>query len=145
METDGLTIMTKLFPLINATALITLIGLILRHRIANRKTDLEARKVGIEEDEFDRKGWRELIETLTAQVERANAQINSLTGQVTALQTENGQLRSEVRELHTLVEGARRQNLQEGSSAAAAVLAAIPPENIPPATRDALRRVRGDT
>lgn len=130
MEADGLTIMTKLFPLINATALITLIGLILRHRIATRKTDLEARKVGIEEDDFDRKGWRELIEELSKQV--------------ADLRAENGQLRDEVRQLHTIMEGMRRQNLQEGSSAAKAVLASLPPENIPPATRAALRRVRGD-
>lgn len=131
METDGLAIMTKLFPLINATALITLIGLILRHRVVNRKID-------IEEGDFDRRGWKELIGTLTEQVDR-------LSKQVADLQTENGQLRTEVRDLHGVLEGIRRQNLQEGSSAAAAVLAAIPPENIPPATRDALRRVRGDT
>lgn len=130
MEADGLTIMTKLFPLINATALITLIGLILRHRVVNRKID-------IEEGDFDRKGWKELIGTLTEQVER-------LSKQVTDLQTENSQLRSEVRDLHGALEGIRRQNLQEGSSAANAILSAIPPENIPPATRDALRRVRGD-
>lgn len=131
METDGLAIMTKLFPLINATALITLIGLILRHRVVNRKIDIEA-------GDFDRKGWKELIGTLTEQVDR-------LSKQVADLQTENGQLRTEVRDLHSVLEGIRRQNLQEGSSAAAAVLAAIPQENIPPATRDALRRVRGDT
>lgn len=130
MDGEGLTIMTKLFPLINATALITLIGLILRHRIAARKTDIEARKVGIEEDDFDRKGWRELIEELSKQV--------------ADLRAENGQLRDEVRQLHTIMEGMRRQNLQEGSSAARAVLAALPQENIPPATREALRRVRGD-
>lgn len=130
MESDGLTIMTKLFPLINATALITLIGLILRHRVVNRKID-------IEEGDFDRKGWKELIGTLTEQVER-------LSKQVTDLQTENGQLRAEVRDLHGALEGIRRQNLQEGSSAANAILSAIPQDSIPPATRDALRRVRGD-
>jgi len=130
VETDGLAIMTRMFPLINATALITLIGLILRHRIATRKTD-------IEEGEFDRKGWKELIDTLTSQVER-------LSRQVSDLQTENGQLRSEVRELHSTMEGMRRQNLQEGSSAAAALMNALPEAAVPPATRAALKRMRGD-
>ena len=137
MEAESLSVLYKLFPILNAGALITLIGLILRHRIATRKTDIEARKVDIEQDDFDRKGWKELIGTLTEQVERLSRQVGDL-------QTENGQLRSEVRELHSTLEGMRRQNLQEGSSAAKAVLAALPPENIPPATRDALRRVRGD-
>jgi peptidoglycan hydrolase CwlO-like protein len=130
VDGEGLDILTKLFPLINATALITLIGIALKYRLAARKADLE-------EGEFDRKGWRELIETL-------NAQVSQLSRQVSDLTNENSQLRTEVRELHGALEGIRRQNLQEGSSAANAILSAIPPENIPPATRDALRRVRGD-
>lgn len=68
----------------------------------------------------------------------------ALREEVVQLRTENAQLRAEVRELHNAMDGMRRQNLQEGASAAGAILAALPEAAIPPATAAALRRVRGE-
>src|ERR1051326_4671996 len=120
--------LAKFSPL-NTSLLVVAIGLL----GALLKFQLQSRKLKIEEDDADRKGWGSLIETLTDQVKR-------LTDEVSQLQAENRHLREEVRSLHGTIDGMRRENLQAGNSAARAVVESLPEGSVPPATMAALER-----
>lgn len=70
-------------------------------------------------------------------------EMTALRAEISGLREENAGLRAEVRQLHGIIDGMRRQNLQAGNSAARAVAEALPEEIIPPATRAALERIKG--
>lgn len=92
---------------------------------------LETRKLKMLEKKEDRQGFGELIEVLTEQVK-------ALTNQVSSLSAENGQLRNEVRSLHSILDGMRRSTLQESMSAQRAVVSAIGEDRLTPNLREAL-------
>lgn len=131
MVAEGVDTVSKIAPLnsLLITVAIGMLGLILRFQLASRKLRME-------EDIGDRKGWGELIQTLTDQVKR-------LTDEVGTLQKENHQLREEIRSLHGTIDGMRRENLQAGNSAARAVAESLPEGAVPPATMAALERMKG--
>lgn len=109
---------------------IGMLGLLLRYQIA-------ARKLRLEEEVGDRAGWREVIDALREQV-------TQLSTQVTELQGENTALRKEIRELHGVIDGMRRDNLQKGNSAALAVANALPEGSVPPSTLASIKRIAGE-
>jgi predicted RNase H-like nuclease (RuvC/YqgF family) len=78
------------------------------------------RKLQLDEETHDVESWGKLIKTLTEQVER-------LSGQVTELQTENGLLRGEIRQLHNVIDGMRRSGLADALSNQVVVARALNP------------------
>lgn len=65
---------------------------------------IESRRLKMEEEQRDRDSWAKLIETL-------NEQVSVLSGQVADLRKENDALRTEIRELHTVIDNLRvREN-----------------------------------
>lgn len=76
--------------LINGGFLVAVVGMLLKYRLDNRKVTVE-----------DNKGLRaEFI-----------AEMHALRDDVKALRTENDGLRKEVRDLHFVIDGMRKQNL----------------------------------
>jgi predicted RNase H-like nuclease (RuvC/YqgF family) len=121
---DSYALLVKSLPVLNAGALTALIAMVLRHRILSRKVAIDEesnrRKLQLDEETHDVESWGKLIKTLTEQVER-------LSGQVTELQTENGLLRGEIRQLHNVIDGMRRSGLADALSNQVVVARALNP------------------
>lgn len=70
-------------------------------------------------------------------------EMQALRNEIKDLREENHGLRKEVRQLHGIIDGMRRENLQVGNSAARAVVESLPREIVPEKTREALDRIQG--
>jgi predicted RNase H-like nuclease (RuvC/YqgF family) len=70
-------------------------------------------------------------------------ELRELREEVRALREENRGLRNEIKALHGVIDGMRRENLQSGLSTQRAVVESLPRDLVPPATLDALDRIRG--
>lgn len=100
---------------ISTASLVTITGFAARLYVQNRKLRMQ-------EKVEDRQGFGVLIEALSKEV--------------SALRKENGMLRYEVRELHGLIDGMSRGDLQVRTSAQVLEM-----RSIPPATAAALDRI----
>lgn len=101
--------------------MITLLLFAMKNQIANRKMTIQVN--GEVRSEF--------IEEMQA-----------LRLEVKGLRDENVSLRGEVRELHGVIDGMRREALQAGISTQRAVAQSLPPGFVPPATQEALNRMK---
>jgi len=90
---------------------------------------IETAKIRAQTKKDDRQGYGGLIEALSKEV--------------AALREENAALRGEVRQLHGLIDGIRRGDLQARTSAQVIELHALPAASIPPATAASLERMEG--
>ncbi len=70
-------------------------------------------------------------------------EMKELRGEIKGLRDENAALRSEVRNLHGIIDGMRRESLQVGLSTQRAVVSSLPPDMVPEKTREALERIEG--
>lgn len=68
-------------------------------------------------------------------------QIDGLRIEIRDLREENGALRAEVRTLHGVIDGMRREALQVGISTQRAVVDSLPRDFLPESTRAALDRI----
>jgi uncharacterized protein YlxW (UPF0749 family) len=89
VSNDSIAVLFKIFPALNAIALMGLITLAVRYRLASRKLKIEENS-GLR---------REFIEEMGA-----------LRQEVRDLRGENEILRKEIRELHAILDGVRREN-----------------------------------
>jgi len=108
---------------ISTGTLLTMLAFIARLWVTNRKLRMQ-------EKVEDRQGFGSLIEALSKEV--------------AALRDENNLLRREVRELHGLIDGMRRGDMQARASAQVLELRAKGPDAIPPGTAAALDRIEGN-
>lgn len=115
---------------ISTGTLLAMLGFIARLWVTNRKLGIENRKLGMQEKVEDRQGFGALIEALSREV--------------ASLREENTALRHEVRELHGLIDGMRRGDMQARASAQVLELRAKSPDTLPPATAAALDRIEGN-
>lgn len=69
-------------------------------------------------------------------------QMGELREEMKGLRDENHALRKEVRDLHGVIDGMRREALQAGISTQRAVAESLPAGFVPPATQDALNRMK---
>lgn len=123
MGADFTADLIRIFPLLNGGLLVTLITIFLKNRFENRKLTVEE-NAGLRKEFID--------------------EMHALRKEVRDLRRENDQLRDEVRGLHGVIDGMRRENLT-GQLTAQRVMA----ENMPqtPAMDRALKKlgeVQGD-
>lgn len=71
------------------------------------------------------------------------AEMAALRDEVKGLREENSALRGEIRTLHGVIDGMRRENLQSALSTQRAVVGSLPPDFVPTKTREALERIEG--
>lgn len=69
------------------------------------------------------------------------AQIEGLRGEIKDLREENTALRNEVRTLHGVIDGMRREALQAGISTQRAVVGSLPRDMVPESTLAALDKI----
>lgn len=91
---------------------------------------IETHKLRAQEKKDDRQGYGDLIKTLSTEVHE--------------LRAENTLMRKEIRELHGLIDGMRRGDMQARQSAQYVELSAAPAGTVPPATAAAIDRSRAD-
>jgi hypothetical protein len=70
-------------------------------------------------------------------------QMDGLRVEIKTLREENQSLRNEVRGLHGVIDGMRREALQAGISTQRAVVGSLPRDFVPEKTREALDRIEG--
>jgi FtsZ-binding cell division protein ZapB len=70
-------------------------------------------------------------------------EMQALRVEIKELREENQGLRNEVRALHGIIDGMRRESLQSALSTQRAVVSTLPPEFVPEKTREALERIQG--
>lgn len=113
--------LTRFFPLLNAGLICSLLALLVKFRLENRKLSIT-----------ENSGLRqEFIE-----------EMHALREEVKGLRSENGQLRDEVRQLHSVIDGMRRGALEGGISAQRVVLDALPAGSVSPAIKSAGERAQ---
>lgn len=99
---------------------------------------IRTRELRLQEKKDDRQGYGDLIDTL-------GEQVKTLGSEVRKLGSENGQLRDEVRELHGVLDGMRRQNLTDNISIQSRIIELMPKELVTPEVQHALNVLSGIT
>jgi regulator of replication initiation timing len=101
------------------------------------------KELEITEGESVRAFFMAQMDSLREEIAGLRVENTGLRDEVREMRGENTMLRKEVRDLHGTIDGMRREALQAGVSTQRAVVDALPPGFVPPATQEALDRMKG--